>query len=207
GPRPHAAGGREGGGAGRHAPRGSRAPVSRPEGPGRGGARGPLPALGSGTGGPGGAGGGRPRLAPRGVRARRGPEAAGLGAAGGRGGRGGWGGGARVWPPEGLGPEGAERRQAWGRPEARTGEPQRAVGLTRVQRATGQRRPCARLAGDALSGRDRPWRAAVATDGEWEAAPGPAATPGSGRAPPGGVPQKRRPRGRPPPRRQGPRAR
>jgi len=80
-PGPPAACGREGGGDGRHAPRGRRAPVSRPDGPGRGGSRGPLPALGSGTGGPGGAGGGRPRLAPRGVGARRGPEAPGVGEA------------------------------------------------------------------------------------------------------------------------------
>ena len=111
--------------------------------------------------------------------------------------------GALVWPPEGWGPDVAQRRQAWGRPAARTGETQSAVGLTRVHRATGQRRPCARLAGDALSGRDRPWRAAVATDGGWEAAPGPAATPGYVRAPPVGVPQQRRTRGRPRTRRQG----
>src|SRR5262249_32985001 len=114
--------------------------------------------------------------------------------------------GALCWPPEGLGLDVAQRRQAWGRPEARTGETQRAVGLTRGQRGTGPRRPGARLAGEPLAGRDRPWRAAVATDGGWEAAPGPAATPGSGRAPPGGVPQKRRTRGRPRTRRQGRRA-
>ena len=111
--------------------------------------------------------------------------------------------GERCWPAAWFGPDLAQRRQEWGMPAERTVETKIALGLQRVKRAKAPGLPCARLAGEALYGRDSPLRAEVDTAGGREAAPGPADTPVSLRAPRGGVPQKRSPPGRPRPRLQG----
>jgi SRSO17 transposase len=105
--------------------------------------------------------------------------------------------GERFWPHEWLGPDFAQRRQELGLPEARTFETTSALGLQRVTRAQGPRLPFELLACDALYGRENPLRAAVDTEGVWDAAQVPADTPVYGRAPQVGVPPKRSKRGRP----------
>ena len=100
-------------------------------------------------------------------------------------------------PAEWFGPACAQRRQEWGIPEERTVETKIALGLKRVKRAKAQGLPFARLAGDALYGRDSHCRADVGMEGVWYAAQGPADPPVDRSAPPVGVPQKRRKRGRP----------
>ena len=111
--------------------------------------------------------------------------------------------GARFVPAEWLGPDCAQRRQAWGMPEERTVETTIALGLQMVKRAQAHGLPCELRAGDALDGRDHPGRADVDTEGVRSAAQVPADTLVSLRAPRGGVPQQRSTRGRPRTRLQG----
>lgn len=101
------------------------------------------------------------------------------------------------WPAEGCGAAFAETRHALGIPPERTFETQIALGLKRVKRVKAHGVPFDLLAGDALYGREGPWRAALAAAGVRDAAPVPADPNVEVSEPQVGVPEPRGTRGRP----------
>jgi SRSO17 transposase len=105
--------------------------------------------------------------------------------------------GALCLPEEWFGAAFAQTRQALGIPPDRTFETKIALGLKMVKRVKATGVPCDLLACDALEGRDRQCRAALAAENVQSAAQGPADTLGYLRAPRVGLPPKRGKRGRP----------
>jgi hypothetical protein len=111
--------------------------------------------------------------------------------------------GARCVPEAWCGAACAATRPALGLPQERTCETHIALGLQRVQRVKAHGVPCALLACDARSGRERQCRAEVDAAGGRYAAQVPADTTVEVSAPQGGVPAQRSTRGRPRTRLQG----